>query len=105
MLLLKPDADGHLYYAISGTGCDTIFGYTYQGRRFGEGLPVDAFEARKKEFERAVRDQKPLYSRVMLPVLNREFIEVYRGVFPFLSADLNLEAMVVVIAPIEQRIA
>ncbi len=102
VLLLKPNAEGHLYYAVSGTRCDDIFGFIYQGKMFGEGLPPDAVADRKAEFSIAIERQAPLYSRNMLPVDGKEYIEVFRGVFPFLSNDNSFDAMMVIIAPVSE---
>ena len=104
ILLLKPNGDGGLYYAISGGGCDEVCGFRYQGKTFGEGLPAKAAEDRRREFEDVVRKRKPLYSKVSLPIEDKGFIEVYRGVFPFLDEDGTLEALVVVLSPVTERV-
>ncbi len=104
ILLLKPDDEGGLFYAISGTGCDRVFGLTYQGLKFGEGMPESAVRDRQAEFDRTVEERSPLFSRVQLPVKDKEHVAVFRGVFPFLSKDSDLEAIVVVIAPVDIKL-
>ena len=102
ILLLRPMEDGRLKYVVSGTLCDEVFGFSYLGKVFGEGLPPDAAKARKDEFNRAVTNREPLYSKVNLPVENKEFIKVIRGVFPFLTDSGDIERIMVVIAPVDR---
>lgn len=101
ILLLVPDGEGGLKYSISGTGCDEVFNLRYQGKTFGEGLPEQAYRDRRAEFDKVVGARAPLYSLVQLPVEDREFIKVYRGVFPFLSDGADIDAMMVIIAPVK----
>lgn len=103
ILLLRPMADGRLKYVVSGTLCDELFGFSYLGKYFGEGLPPDAAKARQVEFDIAVSNRAPLYSKVNLPVENKEFIKVIRGVFPFLTDDGAIERIMVVIAPVDRH--
>lgn len=58
VLLLKcenspEDASWQWRYAVCGTGCITLFGFSYQGKLFGEDLPPAAAAQRRAEFERA----------------------------------------------------
>ena len=101
VLLLKPEPGGVLRYAICGTGCAALFGMSFDGMEFGDGMPADAVEIRRREFARAQAGEAPLYSRASLPIEHREFIDVYRGVFPFLAADGSLQRMLVVVCPVE----
>jgi len=103
ILLLRPMEDGRLKYVVSGTWCDELFGFSYLGKFFGDNLPPDAAKARKDEFDRAVTNREPLYSKVNLPVENKEFIKVIRGVFPFLTDNGDIERIMVVIAPVDRH--
>jgi hypothetical protein len=99
ILLLKPEPSGNLRYVICGDGCSRIFGFSFAGKIFGEDLPPEAVEVRKKEFSRAIGGEAPIYSHTSLPLEGRGFIKVFRGVFPFLSPIGELERMIVIIAP------
>lgn len=102
VLLLQPEPNGSLRYSICGTGCTSVFGFSYEGKEFGDGLPAEAVEIRKKEFARAQAGEAPLFSKSSVPIENREYIDVFRGVFPFLAPDLTLQRMMVVISPVNR---
>ena len=104
ILLMRPNGDGGFYYAVAGTGCEEIYGLRFQGKPFGEGLPADAIEDRLDEFDATAAAGKPLFSSTRLPVENKSWIEVCRGVFPFLSANGSVERMLVIVSPVEQRL-
>jgi len=104
MLVLKPEADGGMRYAVCGTKCQEIFGFSYQNKRFGEDLPEEAVRTRQAEFENIFRNGEPVYSATSLPIQGRKFIEVYRGVFPFLDQRSAQYVIAVVLAPIRERI-
>ncbi len=100
VLLLQPEGPDALRYTVCGDGCVETFGFSYQGKIFGEDLPPEAVEIRRREFQRAQDGDAPLYSRTNLPIANREFVEIYRGVFPFVGTDGELQRIMVIIAPI-----
>lgn len=108
VLLLRQEEPGdpeRLRYVVCGEGCRQIFGYTYQGKLFGEDLPVEAVARRRREFA-AVRDGRgPLFSASPLPLHGREFIDVYRGVFALSSAEGVVDRYLVVLAPQNIRVA
>lgn len=105
MMMLRAEADGTLRYELCGDGCSATFGFSYEGKVFGEGLPTDAVNTRSKEFEAARTARKPLFSKTELPIEGREDIEVYRGVFPFVTAEGKMEGVAVVLAPVEKRLS
>lgn len=104
VLLLRPEEDGCLRYAVSGGKCDRMFGIRYQGKVFGEGLPPEAVAARREEFDIAVNERRALLSRVKIPLEGKDHTEIYRGVFPFLSEHGALERLLVLAAPVDLRI-
>ncbi len=101
ILLMKPEPGGVLRYTLCGTGCSALFGLSYEGKVFGEGLPAEAVEIRKREFARAEAGEAPVFSKGNLPIQHREYIDIFRGVFPFLAADATLQRMMVVISPVD----
>ena len=104
MLLLRPEVDGRLRYAVCGTKCTEVFGMSYQGKLFGEGLPPDAVKTRQEEFTKVIATRAPSYSETRLPFEERSFITVYRGVVPFLDKDGALQRLAVIISPIDTRV-
>lgn len=102
VLLLRQeskDDPNQLRYTICGDRCRETFGFSYQNKLFGEGLPADAVAERQKEFDRVRAGDGPIYSRTTLPIKTREFIVVFRGVFAF-RGDTNLiDRIMVIIAP------
>lgn len=107
MLLRQEDPaqPDRLRYAVCGDGCRQTFGFSFQGRWFGDGLPEPVVASRLAEF-RAVRDGRgPIYSFTPLPISDREFIEVYRGVFGFSSDGALVDRYLIVLAPVNVRVA
>ena len=88
-----------LRYAVCGTGLTDIFGFSYQGKLFGEDLPPDAAVRRVKEFERVMAGSGPLFSHTELPIPGKDFYEVYRGVFAFTGDSGGVDRICVVLAP------
>ncbi len=107
VLLLRqedPADPDRLRYTICGDGCRQTFGFSYQGKLFGDDLPAEAVAQRLDEF-RAIRDgQGPLYSFTPLPISDREFIDIYRGVFGFSVDGLGVDRFLVVLAPDNVRV-
>ena len=103
--MLRAEQDGGLRYELCGDGCSQTFGFSYEGMKFGEGLPPDAVETRMNEFTTARDEQKPLFSKTELPIEGREDVVVYRGVFPFLDDDGEIEGIAVVLAPADKRLS
>lgn len=103
ILLLKhegaSDADDPIWrYSVCGTGCIDLFGFSYQGKVFGEDLPPDAVAQRRAEFDRVCDGAGPLFSQSELPIPGRSSIEICRGVFPFSNGGQNIDRIVVVLA-------
>lgn len=85
-------------YAVCGTGCTNLFGFSYQGKVFGEDLPPQAAADRKAEFDRAIRGGGPQFSHTQLPIPDRDFVPVFRGVFPFATSGEDVDRLFVVLA-------
>jgi|GEM_PF-908050 len=74
-------------------------------REDGADLPADAVARRLAEFAAIRAGQGPLYSFTPLPVSDREFIDVYRGVFGLGSTEGVVDRYMVVLAPANVRAA
>jgi len=85
-------------YRLSGTGCRDIFGIDYTGKILGENLTPDGADARKHEFRKVIETGNPIYSSSHLPIAERSFINVYRGVFPVSVNGNHIDQIFVVIA-------
>lgn len=107
MLLRQDDpADpATLNYAICGEGCRQTFGFSYQGKTFGEDLPPDAVAERLREFAEIRAGGGPLYSATPLPVPGRDFVEVYRGVFGLSTDGERIDRFLIVLAPLNVRLS
>lgn len=108
VLLLRqedPAEPDRLRYAVCGDGCRQTFGFSYQGKWFGDDLPEQAVASRLAEFAAIREGRGPVYSFSPLPISDREFIEVYRGVFGFSSDGSLVDRYLVVLAPDNVRVA
>lgn len=102
VLLLKQERRDDPYslrYAICGDGCRQTFGFSYQGKLFGDNLPPSAIAQRKAEFDRVRAGSGPIYSITSLPIADRDFIEVFRAVFGFRSEQETIDRIMVLLAP------
>jgi len=90
-------------YRLMGTGCVELCGMDYTGRLLGDRLTEAGTTARKSEFTRLMQDFTPIYTWSELPVPDRTFINVYRGVFPVTSSDGEVDQMFLVIARDDMR--
>src|SRR3546814_15522740 len=78
------DAD-RLRYAVCGDGCRQTFGFSFQGRMFGDGLDDAVVASRMAEFA-AIRDGRgPTYSFPPLPFRPDERCVGKEGVSTFRS--------------------
>jgi len=106
VLLLKsePLASGQRWrYAVCGTGCTDLFGFSYQGKLFGAGMPAEAAAERLAEFDRVVAGAGPLFFDSHLPIPTREFVRELRGIFPFTSEQGDIDRHFIVVAREETR--
>ena len=90
-------------YAVCGTGCTDLFGFSYQGKLFGVGMPAEAAAERLAEFGRVVAGSGPLFFDSHLPIPTREFVRVLRGIFPFSTDGSGVDRLFVVVAREEAR--
>lgn len=110
VLLLKREADEtgggavQWRYAVCGTGCTDLFGFSYQGKLFGEGMPAEAAKQRMVEFDRAIAGEGAQFSHTELPIPGKDFVAVYRGVFPFATEGHDVDRLFVVLASEARRI-
>lgn len=92
-------------YRLCGTGCASLFGIDYTGMLLGDRLPPDAAEIRRREFERVLHECQPLLSQTRVPLPGREFIAIFRGVFPFARHPEGVpDQVVVAVSPAEQEL-
>ncbi|MCE9649275.1 MAG: PAS domain-containing protein [Parvibaculum sp.] len=100
LLLEVVDKDGteQFRYRLTGTGCREIFGIDYTGKFLGEGLTPEGTEIRRREFLRVTGSGQPIYSWSELPIAERDFMTVYRGVFPVSRNGERVDQIFLVIA-------
>ena len=85
-------------YRLTGTGCRELFGIDFTGKLLGEGLTQDGADARFREFGKVVETSQVVYSSSKLPIADRSFLNVYRGVFPVSTNGYQVNQIFVVIA-------
>lgn len=90
-------------YAVCGTGCTELFGFSYQGKLFGAGMPAEAAAKRLAEFQRVGDGEGPLFFDSHLPIPTREFVRVLRGIFPFSTGGGVIDRLFVVVAREDTR--
>jgi len=108
VLLLKREAASggavQWRYSVCGTGCTELFGFSYQQKLFGEGMPPEAAAERLAEFQRIIDGEGPLFFLSGLPIPDREFVHVLRGLFPFSrKGDGDIDRLFIVVAREDTR--
>jgi hypothetical protein len=100
LLLEAVEIDGAMQfrYRLTGTGCREIFGIDYTGKVLGEGLTPEGTEIRRREFRRVMESKQPIYSWTELPIAERDFVTVFRGVFPVSRSGERVDQIFIVIA-------
>ena len=106
LMILERDGPGlsDFRYRLCGTGLVDLFKIDYTGRRFGDLLPPEAAREREREFDEIIRSRRPILSETKLPLEDRSFIAVFRGVFPaWTRTGGPPDQLVVVFGKIEQN--
>lgn len=101
LLVLEPvlvEGAMQFRYRLNGTGCAELFGIDYTGKLLGENLLPETVEVRRREFLRVLESGEPVYSWSKLPIDGRDFLKVYRGVFPVTVGGEVADQIIVVIA-------
>lgn len=102
LLLIEPlHMDGRIEfrYRLAGTGCCEIFGTDYTGKMLGDNMEPEGAEIRRREFLRVMETERPIYSWSTVPIAGREFVKVYRGIFPATVGGEGTDRIFAVIAP------
>lgn len=100
MIMEVVELDGSIQfrYRLTGTGCREIFGIDYTGKMLGEALTPEGAEIRRNEFLSIIDNRNPIYSWTELPIAERDFTKVYRGVFPVSCGGKHVDQIFLVIA-------
>ncbi len=105
ILQAEPTDDGMTFhYRLCGTGCVELFGIDYTGKTLGDDLPPEATKTRREEFATVMASKQPVFSTTQLPIENRDFISVYRGVFPVCSEANEVDQIFVVFGTRDQAV-
>ena len=108
MLFKYDDAENgtcsRLRCTVCGSGCTTLYGFSYQGRLVGEDLLPGEAAYQRDEFERVTSGFGALFTRAHLPNPNREKVSVYRGAFPFTSDGHGVDRIMIVVATISHEV-
>lgn len=105
ILQATPTDDGlTFHYRLCGTGCVDLFGIDYTGKTLGDDLPPEATETRREEFATVMAAKQPVFSATELPIEDRDFISVYRGVFPVSSSSDAVDQIFVVFGTRDQAV-
>ncbi len=108
IMILQAEAtdDGmDFHYRLCGTGCVDLFGIDYTGKMLGDDLPPEATKTRREEFATVMASKQPVFSTTQLPIEDRDFIAVYRGVFPVCSRSETVDQIFVVFGTHDQAVS
>lgn len=97
-------SDVEYRYRLCGTGCEQLLGVNLTGETFGSHVDPEWAKSQLSTFESIKAGQGPIFSGGTVPVVDRDHIKVFRGLFPFSSAGDTVDRMVAVLAPDSAKI-
>lgn len=103
--VVNSDGQNMFRYRLTGTGCRELFGIDFTGKMLGDDLISSGAEERFREFRKVVANSQAIYSSSNLPIADRSFINVYRGVFPVSTTGSHVDQIFVVISPEETALS
>lgn len=92
-------------YRLCGTGCEQLLGVNVTGKKFGTYVDPEWARSQLPTFEAIISGQGPIFSNGVVPVVDREHIKVFRGLFAFSSTGETTDRMVAVLAPDSAQIS
>ncbi len=102
VVLNEKQGPGIYFCRVCGSGCDNLFEWSAQGKYLTDTLPPEIVDVRLQELTKVEAGEGPFFSESIL-TLEKEIIDVYRGVFGFATDGENIDRYIAVIAPVDQR--
>jgi hypothetical protein len=96
--VVEKEGENNFRYRLMGTGCVDLCGMDYTGRLLGDRLTPEGTSARRHEFSRVIMDCAPIYTWSELPVPDRTFLKVFRGIFPVTTNKGSVDQLFVLVA-------
>jgi len=96
---IEPEVFRH---RVVGTAIVQLLGRDNTGKLFGDGITVEAKETRTGEFRTALATGEPVLSSSSLMQEERNFITVFRGVFPGRAGSTRL--IFLPVASVDERL-
>ena len=93
-----------LRYAVCGTGCTELFGASYEGKLFGTDMSPEDVARRRAEIDDVMSGSGPLFSETDIPFPNRDYMRIFRGVFPFSTDGRTVDRIMVIVADVEREV-
>lgn len=89
---------GRFFVRVMGGRAGDLYGRDHTGRYLDEFVNDVFYGHIRDDFEAALDLKKPVLSRIAIPVEERDFIEVFQGVFPCQKEKMHL--LLVPVAPV-----
>ena len=96
---IEPDVFRH---RVVGTAVVRLLGRDNTGKLFGDGITAKSKQTRSEEFRKAFATGEPVLSTSSLMQEERNFIAVFRGIFPGRAGDTRL--IFLPVASIDERL-
>ena len=91
-------------YRLCGTGCEQLLNVNLTGEKFGAHVDPGWAKSQLPTFTAIKTGQGPIFSGGFAPVVDRDHIRVFRGLFAFSSNGEAIDRMIAVLAPDTARI-
>jgi hypothetical protein len=101
VVILEPErssTDIDFIYRLCGTGFTSLVGQEFTGEKLGVIMPANAKAEMKAGLTKSLLSGKPKFTSADLPIEERKFIHVLRGVFPVSSDGETIDQLFTILA-------
>ncbi|WP_419905579.1 hypothetical protein [Kiloniella sp.] len=99
-----PSPEGHVI-KLEGQRIVEASGVNTMGKSLAEAFDPEMANAKWEEMEMVAQKRCPSFTLSPVPRAERAFIDIYRGCFPFCDVDGNVNRLVVIVAPVDDKIS
>ncbi len=104
MQRIGPNPEGHVI-KLEGQRIVEASGINTMGKSLAEAFDPEMAKAKWEEMEMVAQERRPSYTLSPVPRSERAFIDIYRGCFPFCDGAGVISRLVVIVAPVDDKIS
>ncbi len=98
-----PNPEGHLI-KLEGQRIVEASGVNSMGKTLAEAFDPKMAKIKWEEMEMVAQERRCSFTRSPVPRSDRSFIDIYRGCFPFCDATGKINRLVIIVAPVDDKV-